>query len=160
MLSKDLVLRFFVFFFLESLSDVMFRPLVQCKRVAKGCSSSLPNSEWTCPRLGQARLTWIYFIQKLGPGVKNIQRAGWSIKHGNDAGLHQRVHNRGTRGCTSWCNCELLLFWTLRHGMGDGGADIYELRAGITCWRDFPISDFSLQNCIGCNIEGLVIFGI
>ena len=44
--------------------------------------------------------------------------------------------------------------------MGDGGADIYELRAGITCWRDFPISDFSLQNCIGCNIEGLVIFGI
>ena len=43
---------------------------------------------------------------------------------------------------------------------GRCGADIYELRAGITCWRDFPISDFSLQNCIGCNIEGLVIFGI
>ena len=59
---------------------------------------------------------------------------------------------RCTPGCTSWCSCRSYC-WTWRHGMGVGGADIYyELRrAGITCWRDFPFSDFLLQNCIGCN---------
>jgi hypothetical protein len=34
-----------------------------------------------------------------------------------------------------------------------------ELRRGITCWRDFPISDFPLQLHLVAS-EGLVIFGI
>jgi len=103
----------------------MFRPVVQCKRDAKGCSSSLSNSKWTCPRLGPPASYMDILWEKLGPGVENIQRAGWK----RDAGLHQRVHD--TEVLVSYSGMYTLMqlrrSWTSRHGMGwEGGAsDIF-----------------------------------
>jgi len=72
-------------------------------------------------------------VEKLGPGVKNIQRAGWSSM-GMRQVLHQHVHNGRTR----------VVLWDAQvdapateldveawNGLGWRGY-LYELRAGIT----------------------------
>ena len=95
-------------------------------------------------------------VEKLGPGVKNIQRAGWS-----NAGSHQRVHQRDV----------------LRDAQADAAAGVTVGLGGME-WalaaRIFIMSCGGRESHVGeishfltfCSrialvaIEGLVIFGI
>ena len=139
----------------------MFRPVVQCKRDAKGCSSSLSNSKWTCPRLGPPASYMDILWEKLGPGVENIQRAGWK----RDAGLHQHVHD--TEVLVSYSGIHTLMqlrrSWTSRHGMGWEGGRVGYLY--MSCGRESHVGEISqfltFRSRIALvAIEGLVIFGI
>jgi len=88
--------------------------------------------------------------EKLGPGVKNIERPDGR----SDASVHQRVHHDAdaqadapARWSSSDGRCMEWVVWREYH----------ELLTGIA--RDPDFSDFSLQ-LHSVAIEGLVIFGI
>jgi hypothetical protein len=75
---------------------------------------------------------------------------GRMVKHVN-ACLHQLVHIVDGQADATAAACFSDETWNGRRDC--------ELRRGITCWRDFPISDFPLQLHLVAS-EGLVIFGI